>query len=463
MGLQVISIEPTEEQFYDFSTLRIVFSEEVEQGSVRFGETFKFIRVSTGEGVNGTLIVRNNRLVFDPDNDLIAGEEYSIELTDGIKGLNSEGLNLLKIAVVPKNTEPRASTVFKMTPDLNDVNSEIEELPLSEIAGIYTNSIETNSKLLGRQYSFVSGILESETADLQTYSESIPTVMRKGQKIRATGMALKLGGVVDTLLNTGEITLTLLSDATGVISSNPFKNYNRDFPPSIYLNLDTCMTSEDPRVNSQLNQDTLNLRLFGSVTVEGDNMIINVVGTGEMDVLGVEKASVTLNQRLVSTNTNVELPKDTTPPGISSISPLNGDDNVPVSSSIIVVFTEPVKESTLAGRITLSDGSGEIAGNVNILTAEIRSPAPTDPDQRPILRMNLEFWLNVLTDNGDIALDDNIKIAQLEGRVDFLPDGRMAVQLQNTNVMNTYVYGGMFILRQDPGDLNTRAVAPVRY
>lgn len=139
-GLKVTSVDPPSGDFYDFSTLRAVFSEPVDPASVVAGESFMFWRVSTQEQVAGTLLVRGSRLVFDPDGDLVPGEYYLILFTDKITGENGEALTPMAAVAIPKPTTPRTNLTLKFSPDPTDVGGDPLKLPTSLFAGIPINS-----------------------------------------------------------------------------------------------------------------------------------------------------------------------------------------------------------------------------------------------------------------------------------------------------------------------------------
>lgn len=362
--LKVVSVSPNNDEVFDFSTFRLVFSEPVAKDSVVKGDSFKFQKIESGEEIQGTLIVRGTRLIFDPEQDLSPGEEYRLELTENIRGIDGGNLEPFEMNFFPLNTNPRTKISLKVSPDSDEAGPDIKNLPFSDIVGIPANVIEIDSNIIGKTYSIMKGILTSEMADLKSYSDFIPVVLRKGQRIIASSSNIKLGGEIDTLLDTGEISLTLLTDATGIIRGNPFKEYNKNFPPAVYFTLDACLTASNPKINAVLNQDNLDVQLFGGINLDGDNMIISTGGTTELDVMSAEKARVTLALRLITSTEDVS--QDTISPAVLSTSPENGEEGVPVDSSVIVTFSEPIKESSITGRIVVNDLNGEITGTLSV-------------------------------------------------------------------------------------------------
>jgi len=399
-GLSVISISPLATGFYDFSTLRIAFSESVVRSTVIAGDTFKFTRLGTAEQVAGTLIVRGSRLIFDPDSDLVPGEEYAIELTSGIKDQNGESLTPVSISIFPKSTGPRIPLVLQLSPDIA-TNVNPASLPFSNLMGIYSNSVEIDSKLIGRQSTYTSGILAAEMSDLETHIDIVPAVIRKGQRITASNIDIKLGGEIDSLLSSGEISLTLLSDVNVIITGNPLKDYNKDLPAVVYIELDASVTASDPRVNSILNQDILDVKLYGEVSSEGDSLIINAGGTTELDVLGAEKAPAALS--LLIATVNASLPTDTTLPYVSSTYPIDTEDNIAVNASVAVVFSEPVKESTLAGRIRLTEGATPVAGSIRVEGSSVIFKPASMLLQNTVYTINVDAGIEDLAGNASIA------------------------------------------------------------
>jgi hypothetical protein len=353
-GLSVISVEPLQENFYDFSTIRISFSDILEPASVVKGSSFIFKRVYDDSEVAGTLIVNSNKIVFDPDTDLEPDVEYKLELTAGIKAINGEQLTPYTLSMYPIGTVLFMVLGNDTSPDIDDTAGDPDILPSSALTGEKVNSSVISSRLLGTSRTYLQGLLKAEIRMPMNGSDVIPIVIRKGQIISATGIDIKLAGEIDTQLRTGNISLYLISDSTGYITASPFYNLNNDAPPAIYLKLDNCITASNGVVNSILNQDLIDIGLYGEVTVQGENMVIDALGTTELNVMGAEKASVTLTLRLAGTSQPA--PVDTTPPLISSIYP--SGTSVPLDSKIIITFTEPVKESTLSGKISVTFGGG---------------------------------------------------------------------------------------------------------
>ncbi len=360
-GLSVIAVEPGPENFYDFSTIRILLSENINPSSVIKGSSFILKSVSDDSQVSGSLFVSGNRIIFDPDTDLVPGEEYRLELTNDIRAVNGEQLTPYTLSIYPIRTVPFMELVNDTYPDIDDVGGDPNLLPISDFTGARVNSSIIDSRLLGASLTYLKGLLKAEVRIPLNGSDALTVVMRKGQIIGATGVDIKLGGKIDTLLDTGDILLYLITDSSGYIVTNPLADINNDATPAIYLNLDTCITATDMRVNSILNQNLMNIGLYGEVTIQGDTMVIDAFGTTELSILGAEKAPVTLTLRLKGSSQSV--PIDTSPPAVSSIYP-PGEDNVSVDSPVIITFSEPVKESTLAGRITVTFGPSQVPGNL---------------------------------------------------------------------------------------------------
>jgi len=361
-GLRVIAIDPAPDAFYDFSTLRIIFSEPLDPLTVIQGTSFSFKKVSTNTEVPGKLIVNGNKIIFDPDEDLIGGEEYLLTLTSGIKGKNGENLSSYTQSIYPVPTIAIMSLKNITFPDIDDANGDPALLPVSFLSGERVNSSIIESKLLGHSETYLKGLLTAEIRTPLNGADILPLVMRRGQVIESTGMDVKLGGVIDTQLDTGDLYLYLITDATGYIKENPFRFLNNDAHPAVYIKLDNCITATNPTINSTLNQDLVDINLFGELAVEGGIIIIDAIGTTELNLLNAENASVTLSLRLEGTDAPPFV--DTTPPSVSSIYPQG--DNVPFDSNIIITFSEPVKESSLAGKINITSNNGPLSGRIRV-------------------------------------------------------------------------------------------------
>jgi len=400
--LRVISVTPEEPEVFDFSTFRIVFSEPLSDTSVVSGDTFKFVRTSTGEIVDGTLIVEGTKLIFDPREDLVGGEEYRIELTDGIIGIDGGKLEPVSITFIPESTGSHRKLNLKVSPDLDDARLNLKNLPFSDLAGIPANTIKINSKIIGENYTIMKGILVSEMADPQMFEDYIPVVIRKGQKIKTSNLKIKLGGEIDTILETGDVYLTLITDASGVIKGNPFSMYNKDAPAAVFITLDVCLTAEKNMVNSILNQDTLNVQFFGRVSVEGDNMVIETVGITEIEVMGAERAPVTLSMRMVTTTE--EPLNDHLPLSISTVTPLDDEESVPVETPVVIVFNNPLDRRAISDRVGIYNSSIKIDSDITIRGASVIIRPLTPLDYNTIYTVEIKNGIEDI--NGSVLMDD---------------------------------------------------------
>jgi hypothetical protein len=360
-GVTVTNMNPAVDNFYDFSTLRVEFSEPVVQASVVYGSSFNFIDVTAGgTQVPGSLLVIGSHLVFQPNNTLTGGDQYEIVFTSGIKGLNGESMIPQTIDVSPIATSVAATLPFAISPDLNSAGGP-GSLPTAGMVDQTLNSSTIYSKLIGTSDTYLSGIMTTELITGNN-PNMISIVVPKGQVINISAIPVKLGGQISTGLNTGTISMTLLSNGTGYMIPNPYSAINPNASPfSTYLTLDICVTSQNGLANSIVNQDFMDLQLYGETTVDASgNLLLNAIGEIEMNIMGTEKAPVVIAMQLAVSPTNPLV--DNTPPVVSSVYPSNTD--IGVNSPVVVVFSKPINLSSLAGNLNVKGPNGNIAGSL---------------------------------------------------------------------------------------------------
>ncbi len=357
-GVTITNMDPAPNNFYDFSTLRVEFSEPVDPTSVVYGSSFNFIDTSAGgTQVPGSLLVIGSHLVFQPNSNLTDGDNYQIVFTSGIKGVNGVSMIPQNIDVSPIATTVAAVMPFAISPDINSVGGNPGLLPTAGMVDQTINSSAIYSQLIGTSNTYLSGIM---TTELITGNNPnlISIVVPKGQVINVSAIPVQLGGQISTGLNTGTISMTLLSNGTGYMIPNPYSAINPNASPlSTYLTLDICVTAQNGLANSILNQDMMDLKLYGETTVDASgNLILNAIGEIEMNIMGTEKAPVVIAMQLSVSPANP--PVDNTPPVVSSVYPSSTD--IGVNSPVVVTFSKPINASTLAGNINVKDPKGNI-------------------------------------------------------------------------------------------------------
>ena len=344
--------------FMDFATVRVQFSEPVDEKTVTMGgasPTFEFVKVnsdSTETPVVGSLMVRRQHLSFDPDSDLTPGATYRLRFNAGIKDLNGEALAPATYELVPQNSNACNCVItqeFHTTAAIGDPGNPAT----SVITGRPLNAIDLYSPLIGaNDFNIKSGTVEAQLADPSSFPNGlIPFVIRKGNVLNITGLNVALGGAVPANLATGDIKATFLDDATGFMSRNPFRSSStlpddNKSPVFVYLIFDLSLTATDAKGNAVLNQTIPHVQATGTARVENGKLYIETVRTLDMDLLGLDLAPahlvLGLNSDLSATTT-----PDTVAPTITASYPADGGTDFPIRDGISLVFSEPIDNAGL--------------------------------------------------------------------------------------------------------------------
>lgn len=352
--------------FLDFSTIRVLISEPVEPATVVLGSSFEFVSVNGGTEapVPGTLLLSGTHIAFDPDEDLTPGATYRLRLTDGIRDLGGEPLSGGEYEFTPYDTRVEVSEVNPDGQILQTLNTHPavgdETFPeASLILGDTINSIRVVSQLVGETSIDVKDTnLQAVMGNTALFPDMIPLTIRKGQLIESTGLDVQLGGAIPANLQTGDVTVRFVSDATGFVMRNPFRapEVNPDdiqSPLFVLLAFDAAVSATDETGNSVLNQALLDVQVAGLAVVKEGSLVIETAGSMELDLLGVAKAPANLVLAMATTSPDTVAPTDTQAPRLTATYPFDGQDDFPIADSIALVFSEPVEARAAADDVVL--------------------------------------------------------------------------------------------------------------
>jgi len=142
--------------------------------------------------------------------------------------------------------------------------------------------------------------------------ETIPLRVFAGNKLTAEPLQVKLLSAeqgLETPLggdgSTGELTITLISDATGFVVPNLY-NPSDDVPALVKLYLDVAVTAANPDADGAFTQNILHVEANGVATVDQANqrLLIDSVGLIDIKILGTDDAIAILSLKLVSDLSN---------------------------------------------------------------------------------------------------------------------------------------------------------------
>lgn len=389
--------------FLDFSTVRVLISEPVDPATVVLGDSVQFVEVNGGTEtpVPGTLLLAGTHISFDPDEDLTPNATYRLRLTDTILDIGGEALVPgdydftpvnTSVEVSPENPDGRILQTLNTDPAVGDATFPAT----SRVLGDTINSIRLVSQLVGETSIDVKDAnLQAVMGDPALFPDMIPLAIRKGQLIESTGLDVRLGGAIPANLQTGDVTVRFISDATGFVVRNPFRTPDTlpdDFqsPLFVFLAFDAAVSATDQTGNSVLNQPLLDVQVAGIAAVKDGALVIETAGSMELDLLGVAKAPANLVLSMATTSPDAVAPTDTTAPTVTATYPFDGQDDFSVTDSISLVFSEPVEADAAAGDIELTEAGSPVdilvqhSGSSLIVTP--RQPLSYDRDF--VLRIN---------------------------------------------------------------------------
>lgn len=340
--------------FMDFASLRVEFSEPLNESTVQVGSSFQFVQVDADGSeipVDGALIVRKRHVVFDPAEDLQAGATYRLHLSNDIQDLNGERLAATSFELVPEDSNA-CNCVMKQYFKTSVAYGESGFPATSVLTGQRVNAIDLYSPLIGANDIFVlSSTLEAELADPAGFGGLIPFVIRKGNFLEITGLDLQLGGAVPADLRTGTIRATFLSDATGFLGRNPYRGADvrpddAKAPVFVYLNFDLALTATDDKGNAVLNQTIPHVQATGIARVVNGQLQIETVRTLTLDLLGLDLAPGHMVLAIHS-DLNGSKPADSEAPRLTGTYPADGSRDFAPTDAMSLIFSKPIDNAGL--------------------------------------------------------------------------------------------------------------------
>jgi hypothetical protein len=355
--------------YVDFMSVRILFSEPINESTLIQGQTVRFVKLGAGGAgtdVAGALWVHDIHLTFDPDADLDSTATYQLQLNAGILDQGGEPLAPIQFTFHPLKGAPQG-TLYNQILSVTPPGSPSGPAgATSSLNGDPVNSIDLHSQIVGNPVMAVlPGAIESQLADPSAFGGPIPLTIRKGQRMDVSPMAFQLGGVLASSYQTGTLHMYFLTDANGVIARNAYRSPDTlpddaQAPVWVDFTFDAVMFADDAQGNAMATQTLYGVRLLGLSTAVDTSLAINNVGTIELDTLGVGKAPANVTLQLESdpnaTPTSGNLP----PPKVTASYPANGQPDFPVDTPLILYFSRPVdlEKASANNAFQLQDGAG---------------------------------------------------------------------------------------------------------
>lgn len=344
---------------FESSTIRLVFSEPLDpRGVVAEAGSVELVNMTTSSVVPASVIHSGIHVSIDPLEDLVAGQQYLVRLGNRIVDLSGQPLAPVSVMLAPL-----ASRGPGATQQVLRIRGEGDPGPRTSRAGTERNVIVMDKPLIGRETStMLPATLAAELGDPKALGGPIAFTIRKGQRMRASGLDVKLGGEIPVNLHTGDIIIELLTDGGGRIYRNPHqaadqRPENDRAPLYVDLSLDAAVYTVDPTGNAVITQTVLGIQAVGTAVATDGVLAIENVTAMELPLLGVTTAPTNLVLEMI-TDPAGAAPTDAEPPKLVATAPGQGTSELPVDAGIELIFDEPIDlERARAGGLRLEQGT----------------------------------------------------------------------------------------------------------
>ena len=364
-SLAITQVNPADNfPLLDFSTLKVRFNQPLEPDSAHYGASVRL--VSQGQLVPAALWVKGAGLVVDPREDLVPGQSYVLEISPSLKGITGDGLDASQsFSWVAKDSTPRATMALQASA-ANDC-AEPSPSSTSMLTGQAINCVPVIARLLGdTTVSRQSGDVFAELAYAPNFPQVTPLRIARGSLLKGEPLKVMIGGQVDAGFDSGEVTVTFLSDATGYLIPNPYSDSDTA-PKHLRLSIDVAFAMEDSRANGAFTQQLVQVELVGTALVNPDTgqLVTDAIGIVEPRVLGAETAYGVLSFRMASYPDQTSAPapgQDLTAPALQAWQPGKADAQQRPGDPVVLNFNEPldpasiVVDGAVTDNVTLTQG-----------------------------------------------------------------------------------------------------------
>jgi len=418
----------------DFSTFRLQLSQPVHPDWKQKGGIIELLD-GAGVSVPVSVLAKGRAITIDPclantvdrcgrEEDLLTGgETYTIRLA-GVPGLYGGALDFTA-EFQPKNTSPNVMLYQRVVDSGLSSGGSEATAQKSVLNGQVVNGITLESVLQG------DAGPSQQVADLfaqLAYAPEfegefgVPLRIARNSKLLSSSLDILIGNLVPArdeqtgaILKTGDIKVTLLSDATGYLLPNPYSKAS-SAPRHIRLWMDVSLNADEPMANAALSQDIMGLELVGIARVQDGLLTIDAIGMVEPNLLGLEKTEATIAFRIqADTNADVQLialdNREDDNEGPKLVSWMPGPQDAPSGNRqiiqqpgdpVILNFDEPLDRATVVGSVTLIGAGTEYAGALGNLSVRTDGTAVfVSPEDG--LRHGVDYTLQIASDLTDLA------------------------------------------------------------
>ncbi len=333
----------------DFSTLRVRFNQPLDESTAVYGETVSLR--SEGQLVPAALWVQGTSLAVDPRQELVPGHRYTLEIQPGLSGIGGDGLdNPWSRQWLAQDTRPRATLALQAAA-ANDCALPAPS-STSMLTGEAINCVPLLARLLGdTTVARQSGDVFAELAHTPNFPEVTPLRIPRGSLLKGDPLAVRIGGQVDAGFDSGEVTVTFLSDATGYLIPNPYSDSDTA-PRHLRLSIDVAFAMDEPRANGAFTQQLVQVELVGTALVnpETGRLVTDAVGVVEPEVLGLETAVGMLGFHMESypDQRNAPVPhQDRVAPALQAWQPGDAPAMQRPGDPLVLNFSEPLDPASI--------------------------------------------------------------------------------------------------------------------
>ena len=426
----------------NFSTFRMAMTHPVHPEWQALGGSIKLLD-GNGDEVPTTVLVKGNRITVDPcvvedprecgsKNDVLdTNQTYTLQL-DNLASLTSPQADRFsqEITFTPRETGPTVVMQQSAVDSGLATGSTEEDATRSVLNGQIINGVTLNSVLQGTAGpSQQTGGLFAELAYAPAFEadEALPLRIPKGSVLHSTSLDVLVGGVVPVLEATrpgdpvgdpqvtGDIKVTMLSDASGYLSPNPYTD-DLNAPRHITLFMDVSMNTENGQPNAALSQDLMGVELRGIALVRDGVLTIDAIGMVEPELLGLEYTDATIAFHLeAATDADSVLDAemlrelDSTAPSLVSWmpGPANAIPDTRQSMQrpgdpVILFFDEPIDPESLAKGLVLDANGTPLTLTDGTLKAYVDGTAVVI---NPVggVQHDIDYTLNITNELTDLA------------------------------------------------------------
>ena len=362
------------EPVMDFSAFRFQFTQPIDRATATYGDGNSVVlRDSEGAVVEAGLLVDGAYMTVDPTDDyLTPGETYTLTL-GGLESTYGETFAGETLEFTPKDSSPRGEPGFLV--------QRITQDGTSRLTGKGINQVPVNGTLLGEDVNVTqaqSDLVIAELADVTQYTDVTPIRLPKGTLLEGTPIEMvKIGGEVDAGFGSGDVTMRVLSDATGYLVPNSYTENHPDKLRIVHLFMDVGIATANPKANGGFTQNLLHIHLVGVAEVDPNGGVLNIDATSmvEPDILGQEYGYGLLSFQLQSYKNQTDgllaharaMLEDTTPPTLQSwtLGTDGGSDQDKVQlhapgESITLNFDEPLDPESVEGHVRLFQNGNSV-------------------------------------------------------------------------------------------------------